>query len=411
MPREPRNRSEKKIKRAGASAQQSQPRKTGTQVLTARKVTTRKANAPEADAPEMNAPKAKPREVSARIKKPQASNARDKSPRKAQESRASSDVPARSASSRQSRVAVIGAGRLGSALALALSRNGYQVVALVARRVARAQLAARALSPRPLALDAARLDSLPDADLILITTPDDQITEVAARLAALSGARQPSPQTRRRARVVLHASGALSSDALAPLREHNFSLGSLHPLVSISDAAGGARNLRRAFYCLEGEARALAVARKIVRALGGRSFSLAARDKSLYHAAAVITSGHTVALFSLATGLLARCGLSDARARQVLLPLLASTLDNLRAHAPDEALTGTFARADLSTVRKHLAALKDTGDDADGDALAVYALLGERSLRMAARRRKFDPSVAAEIALLLRKAIGASRHE
>ncbi|HEY9403082.1 MAG TPA: DUF2520 domain-containing protein, partial [Pyrinomonadaceae bacterium] len=298
-----------------------------------------------------------------------------------------------------------------SALALALNRGGYQVVALVARRAARARLIAHTISPRPLALDATQLDLLPDTvDLILVTTPDDQIARVAARLAAVYAARpvDVSPR-RRRQRVALHASGALPSDTLAPLGAHNFSLGSLHPLVSISDPAGGARNLRGAFYCLEGEARALAAARKIVRALGGRSFSLAARDKSLYHAAAVIASGHTVALFSLAADLLAACGLSHARARQVLLPLLASTLDNLRSRAPEEALTGTFARADLSTVRRHLAALQTAGDARR--ATAVYALLGERSLQMAARRRKFDSSVAAEITLLLEKALSASRDE
>jgi predicted short-subunit dehydrogenase-like oxidoreductase (DUF2520 family) len=307
-------------------------------------------------------------------------------------------------------VAIIGAGRLGSALALALSRSGYRVVALFARRAARARLVARRISPRPLALAATELDSLPDSvSIILITTPDDQIAQVAARLAAVSAARGRQTARRRRRRVVLHASGALPSDALAPLGQHNFSLGSLHPLVSISDPASGARNLRGAFYCLEGEAHALTAARKIVRALGGRHFSVAARDKALYHASAVIASGHTVALFSLAADLLARCGLGHGRAREVLLPLLASTLDNLRAHAPDEALTGTFARADFSTVGRHLAALRDAAD-ARG-ALAIYALLGERSLQLAARRRKFDPSVASKIALLLGKAVDESCDE
>ncbi|HEY1402882.1 MAG TPA: DUF2520 domain-containing protein, partial [Pyrinomonadaceae bacterium] len=243
-------------------------------------------------------------------------------------------------------------------------------------------------------------------DLILVTTPDDQIAQVAAHLAAVSVTRSTQPP-HGRPRVVLHTSGALSSDTLAPLGEHGYSLGSLHPLVSISDLAGGARNLRGAFYCLEGEARALTAARKIVRALDGRSFSVAARDKALYHAAAVITSGHTVALFSLASDLLALCGLTDACARRVLLPLLASTLDNLRAHAPDEALTGTFARADLSTVRKHLAALREAGHG----ATAVYALLGERSLQVAARRNEFDSSVVAQIARLLRQALSASRDD
>ncbi|MCA1555139.1 MAG: DUF2520 domain-containing protein, partial [Acidobacteria bacterium] len=287
----------------------------------------------------------------------------------------SADSHPTAAASKQPSVAIIGAGRLGSALALALSQSGYTIAALVARRTRHARLAALSLNPRPLALDAMQLNLLPDTDFIFITTPDDQIAEVAARLAQVltaqeGGRRSTHPPRRRRQRIALHASGALTSDALAALSEHAFSLASLHPLVSVSDAASGVRSLRGAFYCLEGEARALREARKIVRALDGQSFSVAARDKSLYHAAAVITSGHTVALFSLATTLLARCGLSDTRARRVLLPLLASTLANLEAHAPEEALTGTFARADLTTVRKHLAALQ-TADVRD--ALAIYA--------------------------------------
>ncbi|HEV2800585.1 MAG TPA: DUF2520 domain-containing protein [Pyrinomonadaceae bacterium] len=336
--------------------------------------------------------------------------------------RATARTEKRQTHARQTSVAIVGAGRLGSALALALSQSGYQLAALVARRGRHARLIARTLSPRPLVLDATRLDLLPDTvDLILITTPDDQLTEVAARLAEASAAHrveqttaQHAPSTSRRkqqshrrtSRVALHASGALTSDALAPLRDEGFSLGSLHPLVSISEPRAGARSLTGgAFYCLEGDAPALAAARRIVRALGGRSFSINARDKSLYHAAAVITSGHTVALFSLASDLLSLCGLTDRRARQVLLPLLASTLDNLRAHAPGEALTGTFARADLRTVRKHLAALGEAADT-DRDALAVYALLGARSLRLAARRHSnFDPAVAKEIATLLRRVL------
>lgn len=343
--------------------------------------------------------------------------AQERGARKVNKSRALSSAdssrPAAAASKRPS-VAIIGAGRLGSALALALSRSGYTIAALVARRTQHARLSALSLNPRPLALGATKLNLLPDTDLLFITTPDDQIAKVAARLAqALTaggeGRRRSTQGPRRRRRIALHASGALTSDALAVLGEHGFSLASLHPLVSVNDAASGARNLRGAFYCLEGEARAVREARKIVRALGGQSFSVAARDKSLYHAAAVITSGHTVALFSLATTLLARCGLSEERARRVLLPLLASTLANLEAHAPEEALTGSFARADLTTVRKHLAALETA--DVGHDAISVYALLGDHSLQLAARRNRFDQSTLDEIARLLRRAVSSSLAE
>ncbi|MGH9902490.1 MAG: Rossmann-like and DUF2520 domain-containing protein, partial [Pyrinomonadaceae bacterium] len=242
---------------------------------------------------------------------------------------------------------------------------------------------------------------LPPVDLILITTPDDATAETAHRLAALI------TTTPRKHRAALHTSGALSSRVLAPLRARGFSVGSMHPLVSVSDAAAGVESLRTAFYCVEGERRAAAAAREIVRRLGGRSFSIDTADKPLYHAAAVMTSGHTVALFDIAAELLARCGLPATRARRVLLPLLRSTLQNLAARAPSRALTGTFARADVETVRKHLAALDGQSPT---EAAAVYRLLGLRSLLLAAENG-VDAAALGEIGRLLkrRKAEGGRR--
>jgi predicted short-subunit dehydrogenase-like oxidoreductase (DUF2520 family) len=230
---------------------------------------------------------------------------------------------------------------------------------------------------------------LPEAALLFVTTPDDRIAETAERLAALPAAR---------AAVALHASGALSSDALAPLRARGASVGSMHPLASVSEASAGAESLRGAFYCVEGDARAVRAARRVVRDLGGESFTVAARHKPLYHAAALMAAGHVVALFDVALGTLARCGLSEREARRVLLPLLRSVVENLSARAPARALTGSFARADAETVRKHLAALREQGDAA---ALAVYKLLGARSLELS-EGAGADPVLAETIRRMLK---------
>lgn len=359
MPPEHKNGSAKKLKTTN--------RKT-LEATAAQKATTHKVTAQKATTQQAKTPRARP-----------ASGSRSAS--------STSSATTHSASSKRPSVAVIGAGRLGSALALALSQSGYAVVALVARRAPHARRAARALSPRPLALGATQLDSLPDTDLLLITTPDDQINEVASRLAHIFAARdaKASPlQPRRPQRVALHASGALVSGALAPLAAQGFSLGSLHPLVSISDPVSGASNLRGAFYCLEGESRARSAANKIVRALDGRSFSIAARHKPLYHAAAVMSAGHLVALFSLATQMLAHCGLSGRQAARVLLPLAKSTLENLaRGAQPSSALTGPFARADVATLRRHLSALREFDTR---ETLPVYVALGRHALRLARAR-------------------------
>ncbi|HEX7956690.1 MAG TPA: DUF2520 domain-containing protein, partial [Pyrinomonadaceae bacterium] len=270
-------------------------------------------------------------------------------------------------------VVVVGAGRLGTALALALAECGYEVRALVSREAAHARRAARRAGLKTLALGAGQLDGLPPSELLFVTTPDRLIAEAALKLAATPGLR---------GRVALHASGALSSGELEPLRARGFAVGSMHPLAAVSEPAAGAESLRRAFYCVEGDARAARAARRVVRDLGGRSFDIAPEAKALYHASAVLAAGHVVALFDLAAETLGRCGLPAARAREVLLPLVRSAVENLSALPPARALTGSFARGDVETVRRHLRALSELGDP---DALAVYKLLGEHSLELRGR--------------------------
>jgi predicted short-subunit dehydrogenase-like oxidoreductase (DUF2520 family) len=293
-------------------------------------------------------------------------------------------------------VSIIGAGRLGAALALALAARGYVIESIVARRKSNARRVARlinSLTTRP--LSAAELDLVPASELIFITTPDDLITATAAQLARfLTGA---GGQT------ALHMSGALSSTALQPLREVGFTIASLHPLVAITDPVSGAANLQRAFYCIEGERPGAARASEIVRSLGAQSFSIKTQEKALYHAAAVTASGQMIALFDIAAEMLAACGLTPEKARVILLPLVLSAVDNLAKREPSGALTGTFARADVSVVRQHLAALRRLNDHQRRDALDVYILLGMRSLRLA---QKNGAPVAAlrEIARLLKEA-------
>ncbi|HXM36383.1 MAG TPA: Rossmann-like and DUF2520 domain-containing protein [Pyrinomonadaceae bacterium] len=288
-------------------------------------------------------------------------------------------------------ISIVGAGRMGGALALALGADGYSVESLVTRRLSHARRVASLLGPQTIALSDRELDKLPASDLILIATPDDIIASVARKLAnAQNGIRGD--------RTVLHTSGALSSTALLPLAKAGFKTGSLHPLLSISDPASGANNLRGAFFCLEGERAALQVARRIVNDLGGRAFSIEAGNKALYHAAAVMASGHMTALFDIALEMLVRCGLSRRRAREVLLPLVQSAVANLAVMEPAEALTGTFARGDLATVQRHLAVLEEQALPA---ALAAYVLLGQRSLSLV--RKKPKASTSAQIARLLKR--------
>jgi predicted short-subunit dehydrogenase-like oxidoreductase (DUF2520 family) len=249
------------------------------------------------------------------------------------------------------------------------------VEAVVSRRPKSAKRAARTLPAGALPLSETQLAIMPASQLVVIATPDDVIGAVAGKLAKFQKGMKSG-------RTVLHTSGALSSEVLQPLAGIGFHLGSLHPLVSVSDAASGATKLSGAYYCLEGDKVALRVAHALVRDLGGHSFSIAGGDKALYHAAAVMASGHMTALFDIAIEMLASCGLSGRRARLILLPLIKSAVANLASQQPARALTGTFARGDLATAQRHLAALSS---DRLSDARSVYRLLGKRSLAIAAK--------------------------
>lgn len=270
-------------------------------------------------------------------------------------------------------VNILGPGRLGIALAIALSKRGYQIRSLIGRRASKVRRAASVLDVPAALLVTKNIELMPEADLLIIATPDDQILSVVETLTPLNIKKGHGP-------VALHTSGALSSELLTPLSKQGWSVGSMHPLVSVSDPSEGAMSFGGSYWCVEGDTKAIRLAKRIVRDFDGRSFAIAATDKPLYHAAAVMASGNVVAVFDTAIDMLSRCGLSRRESQRVLLPLLKSTCANLDNRGPSEALTGTFSRGDVDTVERHLNAL--AGKDLE-KARTLYRLLGEKSLQLA----------------------------
>ena len=289
--------------------------------------------------------------------------------------------------SRKFQVSIIGAGRMGTALGQALHGLGHRIELVVTNHAASARRAARALNSKSVTItqlpsSVAARDRLFGSNFLLIATPDDALERVARQLEALlhghSGSGLQNPKGPRK--IALHTSGALSSEILKPLRKVGYDVASLHPLISIADAKSNQNVFQGAHFCVEGDREAVRVAKSIVRELAGKSFTIKPSSKALYHAAAVMSSGHVTALFDLAEELLRNCGLSERRAKQVLLPLLDSTVENLASKDSARALTGPFARGDVKTAAMHVAALKSAHTDG---ALEAYVVLGRRSLALA----------------------------
>jgi predicted short-subunit dehydrogenase-like oxidoreductase (DUF2520 family) len=154
----------------------------------------------------------------------------------------------------------------------------------------------------------------------------------------------------------------------------------MHPLIAISDPRVGATGLRSAFFCIEGERRALTVARQLVATFGAKVVRIETYRKALYHASAVMAAGHAVALFDLATRMLERCGPDRKVATETLASLFRSATNDLGQRPPPEIMTGPFARGDVATVESHLAIL---GKEQIPDALAAYIALGTHAIGLA----------------------------
>lgn len=252
-------------------------------------------------------------------------------------------------------VGIIGPGRAGLGLGVALSRAGHRVL-----------LHGRSPKPVPpqLALTTGPLPPwLDGAEIVVLAVPDDAILEVASTLARSGAIRDRQ--------VVLHLSGVLGHKALSPLASTGAALGSLHPLHSF----GGEReSLEGAFAAVEGEPRAVETAVQLARSIGLRPFRLDSDKKATYHAAAVIAANFLVTLYARAEALFRKAGIPPEEARAALGSLMAGVVENVRQRGTD-AVTGPVARGDVETIRLHLRVL-------DGEDAALYRMLSRLTLEL-----------------------------
>jgi len=260
----------------------------------------------------------------------------------------------------QPRVTIIGAGRMGQGLGMALKRRGYRVV--LVNRSQREVIA-------PLILhQGSRSEATAGAELVLIATPDDAIQEVAAELAAERAITHDQ--------VVLHLSGLLDRGALASLADTGAGLGSFHPVQSVAEPATAAERLKGAYVGIEGDERALVVAERLANTLRMIPVRIPAEAKPAYHAGAAFVANYTVALVGVAERLARSAGVSPDVAGKLYLPLLGGALANLTALGPAAALTGAVRRGDIQTIQSHLDALSAENRE-------LYRMVGRAAVLLA----------------------------
>jgi predicted short-subunit dehydrogenase-like oxidoreductase (DUF2520 family) len=249
----------------------------------------------------------------------------------------------------QNSLAIVGAGRVGRALGRRLREQGWKIGAVVARDVPSARKAVRFIGAGQAHAVAVR--GIFASRVILITVPDDAVTEVAEELARI-GAEEL------RGKVVLHTSGALGPSVLSVLKSNGAAVGGMHPLQTFSGV--GVPPLEGKIFAIGGDVQAVKTARKITRALGGSPVRMEGNKKVLYHAAAAMAAGHVLALEEAATQLFVSLGVRRREALRALLSLTRQVLENFERLGPHAAWTGPLSRRDYRVVRAHLDALRDS---------------------------------------------------
>lgn len=260
-------------------------------------------------------------------------------------------------------IAIVGPGRLGSTLARELSRADYEISEIVVHgeptsriRSLGKDVGAQVFNTRSSALK---------ARLVWFCVPDQRIANTARQLASRADWK---------GKIAFHSSGALSTGELRILRRAGASVASVHPLMTF--VAGSAPSLNDVPFALEGDAAAVRSAKKIVRDLGGKPFTIAKKNKVAYHAWGFFLSPLLIEVLVAAEQVARSAGISTAEARKKMLPIVRQTIANYAALGPAEAFSGPLIRGDAETVRKHLRILRKVSGARD-----IYLALARVALR------------------------------
>lgn len=290
------------------------------------------------------------------------------------------------------RVAIVGAGNVGAVLGRVLREEGHSVTAVVSRTKRSAARAGRFIGCRRVS-DA--LTAIPEAtDVIYIASPHEVIPDVARSLALLE-------QFSFHHLAVCHASGMLTADALAPLRERGAVTFSFHPLQTFPRDFTPRQILptaRGIVYGVDGDRAGVRKARQFAAALRGKVFLVPPEMREFYHAVCVVASNHVTTLLGIMERLHALFGTPGVGVWDVFGPIMDAAWKNAVAASPAAALSGPIARGGVSTVKGHLEAMSRYAPD----LMPYYLRMSLETVRLATAKGSLTASQRQALESLLR---------
>ena len=285
------------------------------------------------------------------------------------------------------RVGVVGAGRVGAVLSAALRAAGYEISAAAGESQASRDRIATLLPgvrvDKPTAVSRS-------CDLLLLTVPDDMLSNVVTMLAASGALRE--------GQYVAHTSGRHGLAVLAPAADAGAHVLALHPAMTFTGTALDLDRLPGCAFGVTAEPDSMDLAERLVTELRGRLVWVPEEKRTLYHAGLAHGANHLVTLVTQAMDLLRESGATDPAA--TLRPLLNAALDNALSMG-DAALTGPIVRGDVETVRAHVEEILRTRPG----TLPSYVTLARATANTAVLEGRLLPIRAAKLVGVLDDAL------
>ncbi|MDD2510447.1 MAG: DUF2520 domain-containing protein [Syntrophomonas sp.] len=279
------------------------------------------------------------------------------------------------------KIGIIGTGVVGTAVGVVLKNKGYEITGVQDIKSESTQQLVERIGctayPSP-------QDVSHSADIIFVTTSD---TVIASVVDAIADNRAFRP-----GQVIIHMSGAQSSQILDRAKEFGALVLSVHPLQAFASIDRAIEILPGSVFSIEGDEEAYALGVSIVEALEGEYFFIDRSAKPLYHAGACVVSNYLVTIIDFGIKLLEATGIPRMMAAKALLPLISGTVKNIENIGIPKALTGPIARGDLGTVVDHMLCMEEMAPE----LMKLYSWLGFYTASIALEKGSIDEKTREE---------------
>lgn len=253
------------------------------------------------------------------------------------------------------KISFIGAGKVGFSIGKYFTENNISVEGYYSQDIGSAIEASRFVQCKYFS---SIEELVNNSDLIFITTNDDNIINVWRDLKHFNI----------NGKIICHCSGSLSSDIFYDINNSGAYQYSIHPMYPFKDKLNSYKNLKSAYFSVEGHPQKLDFICGIFEKLGNTVLRISKEDKGRYHLANVMVSNLVLSLIELGVQTLTDCGVDKSLSKEALLPLIQSNIHNISTQSFKDAITGPVVRDDAETLVKHMQSI-------DSDYMELYKSL------------------------------------